>query len=96
MTLRYGEIHAGDRRCCGFVDIHIRVNDQWIFTAQLQAHILDTGRGHDRLAGLDAAGESDAPDIFMPRQRCAAIGAVAGDDIDYTRREMLLNQFAHE
>ena len=90
------EIHAGDRDRGDLVRVHVGERDQRVLAAELKRDVLDAAfrrRALDGAAGGHRAGEGDAFDIRMARQRVAGWQPRTGDDVDHARRQHLAADF---
>ena len=88
---REGEVH-------GRLEVGVGEDHVGVLAAELQRHLLHGrgGRGHDPLAGLQAAGEGDHVDGRVLGERCAHLGPGAQDEVGGAGREPGLLQRPHQ
>jgi len=77
------------RRLDGIVDLRIRKDDDWTFSAKLQVDLGDVIGAElgDELTCFDGSGETDSCDVVVSGERSAGFLAEACNHVDHARGE---------
>ena len=88
----------GERVVEGDVEVGVGEDDVGVLAAELEGDLLHGGRGggHDRAAGLQAAGEGDQVDPRVRRQRRARVRSGAEHQVADTGRQAGLLEQPHQ
>src|ERR1700743_1240893 len=90
-----GKVRAFNRG----VHVGIGKSDVWALAAQLQRYALEVGLGrsfHNQVADFGRSGKGDLVHVHVACKRSTGGGAVAGKNVDHSRREAgFKNQFAN-